>query len=115
VDEVWGLASHPSLAQFVTAGWDRLLQLWDGLSHCTVWSKDIEVLILIPSLPLHFTKLFMLLALILRGGTIPRIIIFLSGFLSTPSSCAFATIELTVMSLRVEIRLDCVYKNANRL
>ncbi|XP_049875343.1 echinoderm microtubule-associated protein-like 2 isoform X3 [Pectinophora gossypiella] len=42
VDELWGLAAHPSLPQFVTAGWDRLLQLWDGLSHSTVWSKDIE-------------------------------------------------------------------------
>lgn len=42
VDEVWGLASHPSLPQFVTAGWDKLLQLWDGLSHSTVWSKDID-------------------------------------------------------------------------
>ncbi|KAL4719355.1 hypothetical protein ACJJTC_015389 [Scirpophaga incertulas] len=41
-DEVWGLATHPTLAQFVSAGHDRLLQLWDGLSHCTVWSKDIE-------------------------------------------------------------------------
>ncbi|CAK1582473.1 unnamed protein product [Parnassius mnemosyne] len=42
VDELWGLATHPTLPQFVTAGWDRLLQLWDGLSHSTVWSKDIE-------------------------------------------------------------------------
>ncbi|XP_037293289.1 echinoderm microtubule-associated protein-like 2 isoform X5 [Manduca sexta] len=42
VDELWGLACHPTLPQFVTAGWDRLLQLWDGLSHSTVWSKDIE-------------------------------------------------------------------------
>ncbi|XP_063894524.1 echinoderm microtubule-associated protein-like 2 isoform X8 [Helicoverpa armigera] len=42
VDELWGLAAHPTLAQFATAGWDKLLQLWDGLSHCTVWSKDIE-------------------------------------------------------------------------
>ncbi|KPJ20793.1 Echinoderm microtubule-associated protein-like 1 [Papilio xuthus] len=42
VEELWGLAAHPSLPQFVTAGWDRLLQLWDGLSHSTVWSKDIE-------------------------------------------------------------------------
>ncbi|XP_022826453.1 echinoderm microtubule-associated protein-like 2 isoform X4 [Spodoptera litura] len=41
-DEVWALATHPTLAQFASAGWDRLLQLWDGLSHCTVWSKDIE-------------------------------------------------------------------------
>ncbi|XP_050666852.1 echinoderm microtubule-associated protein-like 2 isoform X2 [Leptidea sinapis] len=42
VDEVWALAAHPSLPQFVSAGWDSLLQLWDGLSHSTVWSKDIE-------------------------------------------------------------------------
>ncbi|CAG9583424.1 unnamed protein product [Danaus chrysippus] len=42
VDEVWGLATHPSLPQFVSAGWDRLLQLWDGMSHSTVWSKDID-------------------------------------------------------------------------
>lgn len=43
VDEVWGMAAHPSLAQFVTAGRDQLLQLWDALSHSTVWSKDIDV------------------------------------------------------------------------
>lgn len=43
LDELWGLACHPTLAQFVTAGWDRLLQMWDALSHSTVWSKDIGV------------------------------------------------------------------------
>ncbi|XP_060804047.1 echinoderm microtubule-associated protein-like 2 isoform X3 [Amyelois transitella] len=42
VDELWGLAAHPTLPQFATAGWDRLLQLWDSLSHSTVWSKDID-------------------------------------------------------------------------
>ncbi|XP_045451782.1 echinoderm microtubule-associated protein-like 2 [Melitaea cinxia] len=42
VDEVWGLACHPTLPQFASAGWDCLLQLWDALSHSTVWSKDIE-------------------------------------------------------------------------
>ncbi|XP_077290985.1 echinoderm microtubule-associated protein-like 2 isoform X2 [Arctopsyche grandis] len=41
LDELWGLACHPNLAQFVTAGWDCLLQMWDALSHSTVWSKDI--------------------------------------------------------------------------
>lgn len=40
-DEVWALAVHPSLPQFVTGGRDRLLQLWDSLSHSVVWSKDI--------------------------------------------------------------------------
>ncbi|XP_037914233.1 echinoderm microtubule-associated protein-like 2 isoform X3 [Hermetia illucens] len=41
VDELWGLAAHPNMAQFVTGGFDQLLQLWDSLSHSVVWSKDI--------------------------------------------------------------------------
>ncbi|XP_063217797.1 echinoderm microtubule-associated protein-like 2 isoform X3 [Bacillus rossius redtenbacheri] len=40
-DELWGLAVHPSLPQFLTAGHDRLLHLWDSMSHSIVWSKDI--------------------------------------------------------------------------
>ncbi|XP_026668685.1 echinoderm microtubule-associated protein-like 2 isoform X3 [Ceratina calcarata] len=40
-EEVWGLAMHPTLSQFATAGHDRLLQMWDSLSHTVVWSKDI--------------------------------------------------------------------------
>ncbi|XP_048515693.1 echinoderm microtubule-associated protein-like 2 isoform X8 [Athalia rosae] len=40
-DDVWGLAAHPTLPQFATAGHDRLLQMWDSLSHSVVWSKDI--------------------------------------------------------------------------
>ncbi|XP_055535670.1 echinoderm microtubule-associated protein-like 2 isoform X2 [Wyeomyia smithii] len=40
-DLLWSLASHPQVAQFVTGGRDRLLQLWDSLSHSVVWSKDI--------------------------------------------------------------------------
>ncbi|XP_014271335.1 echinoderm microtubule-associated protein-like 2 isoform X3 [Halyomorpha halys] len=39
--EVWALAAHPSLQQFVTAGWDSILQLWDSMSRTVVWSKDI--------------------------------------------------------------------------
>lgn len=42
-EQVWGLASHPTLPQFATAGHDRLLQMWDSLSHTVVWSKDIAV------------------------------------------------------------------------
>ncbi|XP_055594510.1 echinoderm microtubule-associated protein-like 2 isoform X2 [Uranotaenia lowii] len=41
IDLVWSLSSHPQVAQFVTGGRDRLLQLWDSLSHSVVWSKDI--------------------------------------------------------------------------
>nr|XP_019556864.2 echinoderm microtubule-associated protein-like 2 isoform X1 [Aedes albopictus]XP_029731907.1 echinoderm microtubule-associated protein-like 2 isoform X1 [Aedes albopictus] len=40
-DLLWSLSSHPQVAQFVTGGRDRLLQLWDSLSHSVVWSKDI--------------------------------------------------------------------------
>lgn len=40
-DELWGLAVHPNMPQFITGGRDRLLQLWDTLSHSVVWSKDI--------------------------------------------------------------------------
>lgn len=40
-EELWGLAIHPNMPQFVTGGRDRLLQLWDSLSHSVVWSKDI--------------------------------------------------------------------------
>jgi len=42
-EEVWGLAAHPTLPQFATAAHDRLLQMWDSLSHTVVWSKDIGV------------------------------------------------------------------------
>lgn len=42
-DELWGLASHPSLPQFATAGFDKVLQLWDSMAHCILWSKDIGV------------------------------------------------------------------------
>jgi len=42
-DELWGLAVHPVLPQFLTAGHDRLIMLWDSLSHSVVWSKDVTV------------------------------------------------------------------------
>ena len=45
-DELFALASHPSLSQFVTGGFDNLLQMWDSMSHIVVWSKDIGKFIL---------------------------------------------------------------------
>lgn len=42
-DELWGLAAHPSIPQFATAGHDKLLQMWDSMSHSILWSKDIGV------------------------------------------------------------------------
>ena len=41
MDELWGLASHPNQNQFVTCGYDRLLYLWDTLSHSAVWTLDL--------------------------------------------------------------------------
>lgn len=32
---------HPTQNQFVTAGYDKNLHLWDSMSHLVVWSKDI--------------------------------------------------------------------------
>ncbi|XP_066252932.1 echinoderm microtubule-associated protein-like 2 isoform X1 [Euwallacea similis] len=40
-EDIWGLAPHPNLPQFATAGYDRVLQLWESMSHSILWSKDI--------------------------------------------------------------------------
>ena len=40
-EEVTALAARPSQSQFLTAGHDRLLHLWDSLSHGLVWSNDV--------------------------------------------------------------------------
>lgn len=42
-DELWALAAHPTVPQFATAGQDKLLQMWDSMSHSILWSKDIGV------------------------------------------------------------------------
>lgn len=45
LDELWGLAVHPNLPQFITAGYDHTLNLWDSMSHSLVWTKDLPVCI----------------------------------------------------------------------
>ncbi|XP_008575985.1 PREDICTED: echinoderm microtubule-associated protein-like 2 [Galeopterus variegatus] len=42
VEELWGLATHPSRAQFVTCGQDKLVHLWSLESHQPLWSRIIE-------------------------------------------------------------------------
>nr|XP_020028515.1 echinoderm microtubule-associated protein-like 2 isoform X1 [Castor canadensis] len=42
VEELWGLAAHPSRAQFVTCGQDKLVHLWSSESHQPLWSRVIE-------------------------------------------------------------------------
>uniref|UniRef100_A0A8C9B3S0 EMAP like 2 n=1 Tax=Prolemur simus TaxID=1328070 RepID=A0A8C9B3S0_PROSS len=42
VEELWGLATHPSRAQFVTCGQDKLVHLWSSESHQPLWSRSIE-------------------------------------------------------------------------
>ncbi|XP_004867200.2 echinoderm microtubule-associated protein-like 2 isoform X2 [Heterocephalus glaber] len=42
VEELWGLATHPSRAQFVTCGQDKLVHLWCSESHQPLWSRVIE-------------------------------------------------------------------------
>ena len=43
MEELWGLATHPSQAQFVTCGQDKLVHLWSVESHQPLWSRTIEV------------------------------------------------------------------------
>ncbi|XP_073982208.1 echinoderm microtubule-associated protein-like 2 isoform X3 [Rhodnius prolixus] len=40
-EELWALAAHPSLQQFITSAWDCIIQLWDAVARSVVWSKDI--------------------------------------------------------------------------
>ncbi|ELT93984.1 hypothetical protein CAPTEDRAFT_152534 [Capitella teleta] len=40
MEELWGLATHPSQHQFVTCGYDKQLYMWDSLTHSLVWSKE---------------------------------------------------------------------------
>lgn len=42
VGEVNALSTGVKIGQFISGGYDRLLQLWDSLTHTVVWSKDIE-------------------------------------------------------------------------
>lgn len=41
VGEINALSIGSKIGQFITGGMDRLLQLWDPLTHTVVWSKDI--------------------------------------------------------------------------
>jgi len=41
VDEVWALAAHPTQNQFISAGYDQHIHLWDTLTHRAVWSSHI--------------------------------------------------------------------------
>jgi microtubule-associated protein-like 1/2 len=41
-DELWGLAVNPEQQQFITGGHDKMLILWDALSHTAVWSVDFD-------------------------------------------------------------------------
>ncbi|XP_025089345.1 LOW QUALITY PROTEIN: echinoderm microtubule-associated protein-like 1 [Pomacea canaliculata] len=42
LDELWGLAAHPSQHQFLTCGSDRLVYLWDSQSRSAVWVKELN-------------------------------------------------------------------------
>ncbi|KAK6645396.1 hypothetical protein RUM43_001673 [Polyplax serrata] len=41
-EEIWACATHPNLPQFLTAGFDGIVHLWDSLAHSLVWTKDIS-------------------------------------------------------------------------
>ncbi|XP_039218077.1 echinoderm microtubule-associated protein-like 2 isoform X5 [Crotalus tigris] len=41
-EELWGLATHPTLDQFLTCGQDKQVHLWSVATHQPLWSKGIE-------------------------------------------------------------------------
>ncbi|XP_062516540.1 echinoderm microtubule-associated protein-like 1 isoform X2 [Corticium candelabrum] len=41
-DELWGLAVSPINNHFVTAGNDRLVCVWDAMTHSTLWSTTLS-------------------------------------------------------------------------
>nr|XP_033810290.1 echinoderm microtubule-associated protein-like 2 isoform X1 [Geotrypetes seraphini] len=41
-EELWGLATHPTLDQFLTCGQDRHVHLWSIATHRPLWNKTIE-------------------------------------------------------------------------
>uniref|UniRef100_W5M1Y2 Uncharacterized protein n=1 Tax=Lepisosteus oculatus TaxID=7918 RepID=W5M1Y2_LEPOC len=44
VDELWGLATHPSHNSFLSCGYDRQVCLWNGEEHTLDWSTALEVI-----------------------------------------------------------------------
>jgi len=42
VDELWGLATHPSKPIFVTCGSDERMFLWDADGHEVLWYKHLK-------------------------------------------------------------------------
>ncbi|XP_069750294.1 echinoderm microtubule-associated protein-like 2 isoform X2 [Narcine bancroftii] len=41
-DELWGLATHPSLDLFLTCGHDRQVCVWDQRQHVLAWNRALE-------------------------------------------------------------------------
>lgn len=41
MDDLWGLACHPTQQQFLTAGSDKMIHMWDSIAKKTVWSVEL--------------------------------------------------------------------------
>lgn len=41
MDELWGLACHPSQQQFLTAGSDKMIHMWNSTAKTAVWSLEL--------------------------------------------------------------------------
>lgn len=39
--ELWALCAHPNQNQFLSAGHDQRIQLWDSMSRSLIWNKDM--------------------------------------------------------------------------
>ena len=40
--DLWALCVHPNQNQFLSAGFDKRIQLWDTMSRSVIWTKDID-------------------------------------------------------------------------
>lgn len=67
VDEMWGLATHPSQNIFLTCGHDRQVCLWNTEEHKLDWCITLEVRFLNSNL-LSLTALFIYIRSLLEGS-----------------------------------------------
>jgi len=42
-EELWAIAGHPSEPEFITAGYDQTVMLWNAQTHRLLWKTSVEV------------------------------------------------------------------------
>jgi len=44
-EELWAIAGHPSEPEFITAGYDQMVMMWNSQSHRLLWKTPVEVIL----------------------------------------------------------------------